>query len=83
MLCEGNHHVPEEIDCSEIIKIGGRIKGGIVSENELRNNEDIRISIRSSRFPSIEVFTLRNIKPGNYRIVLVAIPRNNGHVKGG
>ena len=83
MLYEGNHHVPEHIDCSEIIQIGGRVKGGIVAECELQENEEIRVSIRSSKYPSVEVLTLRNVRPGDYQIVLVAIPRNNGNAKGG
>jgi hypothetical protein len=36
---------------------------------------EIRVSIRSSKLPSIELFTIRNIVPADYRLVLVAIPR--------
>lgn len=75
MIYEGNHHVPEHIDCSEIIQIGGRVKGGIISECELLNNEDIRVAIRSTIIESIEIFTLRNVKPGDYQLILLAIPR--------
>jgi len=38
---------------------------------------EIRVSIRSSKLPSIELFTLRNIRPADYRLILVAIPRNS------
>lgn len=36
---------------------------------------EIRVSLRSSRFPSIELFTLRNVKPDDYQLILVAAPR--------
>lgn len=36
---------------------------------------EIRVSIRSSKLPSIELFTIRNIVPADYRLVLVVIPR--------
>ena len=55
--------------------MGGRVKAGIVAKRELEGDEEIRVSIRSSKYPSIEVFTLRNIEPADYRLVLVAIPR--------
>lgn len=96
MIYEGNHDCPETIDCAEVVQMGGRVKGGVIEELELRpdfyrycrqtsagedqkNNEEleIRVSIRSSKLPSIELFTLRNVKPANYRLVLVAIPREN------
>ena len=47
-------------------------------EGQITNEElEIRVSIRSSKLPSIELFTLRNVKPASYRLVLVAIPREN------
>ena len=78
MLYEGNHECPEQIDCSEVIRAGGRVKAGIVSKAELEDDEEIRVSVRSTKFPSVEVFTLRDVEPADYRIILVAIPRNKG-----
>ena len=75
MLYEGNHEHPRHIDCMTVIQKGGRVKAGIVAKSEIENDEEIRVSIRSSKYPSIEVFTLRNIEPADYRLVLVAIPR--------
>ena len=75
MLYEGNHEHPRHIDCSDVIRMGGRVKAGIIAKRELEGDEEIRVSIRSSKYPSIEVFTLRNIEPADYRLVLVAIPR--------
>ena len=93
MLYEGSHECPEQIDCSEVVRMGGRVKAGIIERRELLADYDkgilnltdekvtnvpgdveIRVSIRSSRFPSIELFTLRHIEPADYRLVLVAIP---------
>ena len=94
MLHEGNHEHPEVINCSEVIRRGGRVKAGIIAQRELQADyekgilnltdeqvknihwdAEIRVSLRSSRFPSIELFTLRNVKPADYQLVLVAIPR--------
>jgi hypothetical protein len=97
MIYEGNHDYPEVIDCSDVIRMGGRVKAGTIDERELlmdyyhygkgtsaltdeqkskaKGDVEIRVSIRSSKFPSVELFTLRNIKPADYRLVLVAIPR--------
>jgi hypothetical protein len=100
MIYEGAHDCPEIIDCSEVVKHGGRVKGGIIHEKELLmdyyhygkspsaphsehgkhgtpSDIEIRVSIRSSKLPSIELFTLRNVKPADYRLVLVAIPRDS------
>jgi hypothetical protein len=76
MLYEGIHDCPEHINCSEVVQNGGRVKAGAVSKTELEGDEEIRVSIRSTMYPSVEVFTLRNIKPADYQIILVAIPRN-------
>ena len=95
MLYEGNHQYPEQIDCAEVVRMGGRVKAGIIEKRELqaeydkgilnladeqinnaRQDTEIRVSLRSSRFPSIELFTLRNMDPADYQLVLVAIPRN-------
>jgi hypothetical protein len=45
----------------------------------IHDDIEIRVSVRSSKLPSIELFTLRNVRPADYRLVLVAIPedRNN------
>jgi hypothetical protein len=75
MLYEGTNDVPETIDCSEVVKTGGRVKGGLIAKRELENGEEIRVSIRSSLYPSVELFTIRNVDPGDYRLVLVVIPR--------
>lgn len=94
MIYEGSHECPEFIDCSEIVRQGGRVKAGIIHEKELLmdyyhygkgpaqkgkqhvpDDIEIRVSIRSSKLPSIEIFTLRNVKPADYRLVLVALPR--------
>jgi len=75
MIYEGLHDVPEHIDCSEVVKSGGRVKGGLIARNELEDGEEIRVSIRSSKYPSVEVFTIRNVSPGDYRLVLAVIPR--------
>lgn len=78
MLYEGTNEVPEKIDCSEVVKLGGRVKGGIIARRELENGEEIRVSIRSSLYPSVELFTIRNVTPGDYRLVLVVMPRGKG-----
>ena len=74
MLEAQNQQLLDQIE-AEVIRMGGRVKAGIISKTELENDEEIRVSIRSSRYPSIEVFTLRNMEPADYRLVLVAIPR--------
>ena len=76
MLDVENEKFLERIE-SEIIRMGGGIKRGIISKMELEKDEEIRVSIRSSRLPSIELFTLRNIKPADYHLILIAIPRKN------
>ncbi len=73
MLDVENEKFLERIE-SEIIRMGGGIKRGIISKMELEKDEEIRVSIRSSRLPSIELFTLRNIKPADYHLILIAIP---------
>ena len=95
MLFDGIHEHPEHIDCSEVIRAGGRVKAGIIEKREIQNqyergifrlNEtqvnntqidtEIRVSLRSTRFPSVELFTIRELEPNDYLLVLVAIPRN-------
>lgn len=97
MIYEGNHDCPEVLNCSEVMRMGGRVKAGIIDERELlidyyrysrgistltdeqksnaKGDVEIRVSLRSSKLPSIELFTLRNVKPADYQLILVAIPR--------
>ena len=96
MLSEGIHEHPEYIDCSEVVRTGGRVKAGIIEKRELRNEYDrglfrrnevqintaprdteVRVSLRSSRSPSVELFTIHDLEPDDYLLVLVAIPRNS------
>ena len=66
----------EEIE-TETIQMGGGVKMGVISKKELEDAEEIRVSIRPPTFlGSIELFTLRNLKPGDYHVMLVAVPRN-------
>jgi len=66
----------EQIE-SEVIRMGGGAKKGVISKRELDEAEEIRVSIRPPKFlGSIELFTLRNLEPGEYRLMLIAIPRN-------
>ncbi len=73
-----------EIDCkkfleqieAEVIRLGGGAKRGIVEARELVNGEEIRVSMRSAHYlGSIELFTLRHLKPDDYHLVLLAVPR--------
>ena len=81
MLDTENQKFLERIE-AEVIRMGGRVKAGIIAKTELEEDEEIRVSIRSSRLPSIELFTLRNVEPADYHLMLVAIPRKRCH-KGG
>jgi len=61
----------------DVIRMGGAVKRGVIEKRELQNDEEIRVSIRSSKcLGSIELFTLRNLKPADYQLMLVAVPRN-------
>jgi len=61
----------------DVIRMGGAVKRGVIEKRELQDDEEIRVSIRSSKcLGSIELFTLRNLKPADYQLMLVAIPRN-------
>ncbi len=61
---------------SEVIRIGGGAKKGIIEARELVNGEEIRVSMRSSHYlGSIELFTLRHLKPNDYHLMLIAVPR--------
>jgi len=61
---------------AEVIRMGGGAKRGIVEARELANGEEIRVSMRSAQYlGSIELFTLRHLKPDDYHLILLAIPR--------
>lgn len=62
---------------SEVTRLGGGVKQGVISRQELEEAQEIRVSIRPPYFlGSIEMFTLRNLDPGDYHLMLVAVPRN-------
>ena len=64
---------------SEVIRMGGGAKRGVICKRELEEAQEIRVSIRPPTFlGSIEMFTLRNLEPGDYHLMLVAIPRKEG-----
>ena len=61
---------------SAAVQAGGGAKRGIISKRELEDAEEIRVSIRSPKsIGSTEMFTLRNLEPADYHLILVAIPR--------
>ena len=71
-----NHELLEYIE-SEAIRMGGGTKRGTITTRELEEAQEIRVSIRPPRFlGSTEMFTLRNLEPRDYHLMLVAIPRN-------
>lgn len=64
---------------TEVSKFGGGVKRGLISKKELEEAQEIRVSIRPPHFlGSIEMFTLRQLPPADYHLMLVAIPRNQG-----
>ena len=64
---------------AETIRIGGGVKRGVISKKELEEAKEIRVSVRLPKvIGSTELFTLRNLEPGGYHLILVAIPRQNG-----
>ena len=66
----------EQIE-TEIIRIGGGAKRGLISKRELEEAQEIRVSIRPpTSIGSTELFTLRHLEPADYRLMLIAIPRN-------
>jgi hypothetical protein len=69
---------------SEVLRMGGGVKKGLICKRELEEAQEIRVSIRPPRhIGSTELFTLRNIEPGDYHLMLIAIPRNmDGQPKG-
>ncbi len=61
---------------AEAVRMGGGAKKGIIEARELANGEEIRVSMRSAHYlGSIELFTLRHLQPGDYHLLLVAVPR--------
>lgn len=66
----------------EVNRLGGGAKRGLISKKELEEAQEIRVSIRPPHFlGSIEMFTLRNLAPDDYHLMLVAIPRNQKDTK--
>ena len=75
MLDAENQKFLEQIE-SEVIRMVGRVKGGFIEKRELQEDVEIRVSMRSSKFlGSIELFTLRDLEPADYHLMLIAIPR--------
>ena len=63
---------------TQVAQMGGGVKRGIVTKGELEEAQEIRVSIRLPRhIGSTELFTLRNITPDDYHLLLIAIPRRN------
>lgn len=63
---------------TQVARMGGSVKRGIITKKELEEAQEIRVSIRPPRhIGSTELFTLRNIAPGDYHLLLIAIPRQN------
>lgn len=60
----------------EVIRMGGGTKKGSIAKWELEAAQEIRVSIRPPRqLSSTELFTLRKLEPGEYRLMLIAVPR--------
>lgn len=71
-----NNKFLEQLE-AEVARMGGGVKRGLICRSELEEAQEIRVSIRPPKFlGSIELFTLRNLGPGDYHLMLVAIPRN-------
>jgi hypothetical protein len=69
---------------AQVIRMGGGFKRGIITKRELEDAQEIRVSIRPPRhIGSTELFTLRNIAPGDYHLMLIAIPRQNNRGNSG
>jgi len=63
---------------TQVAQMGGSVKRGIITKDELEEAKEIRVSIRLPRhIGSTELFTLRNITPDDYHLLLIAIPRRN------
>jgi len=76
MLDTENQKLLEQLE-AEVIRMGGGAKRGLISKRELEEAQEIRVSIRPpTSIGSTELFTLRHLEPADYRLMLVAIPRN-------
>ena len=65
-----------EIIESQVIQMGGGVKKGVISSKELEAAQEIRVSIRpTTHIGSTELFTLRKLDPGEYHLMLIAVPR--------
>jgi len=63
---------------AQVAQMGGGVKRGVISKDEMEDAMEIRVSIRLHRhIGSTELFTLRNISPNDYHLMLIAIPRQN------
>ncbi|MBN1614095.1 MAG: hypothetical protein JW950_06475 [Deltaproteobacteria bacterium] len=61
---------------AEVIRRGGGAKRGSIARWELEAAQEIRVSIRPPRqMSSTELFTLRKLEPGEYHLMLIAVPR--------
>jgi hypothetical protein len=61
---------------AQVDQMGGTVKTGVISRSELEDAMEIRVSIRLHRhIGSTELFTLRNISPNDYHLMLIAVPR--------
>ena len=61
---------------SKVVQMGGGVKRGVITKKELEAAQEIRVSIRpTNHIGSTELFTLRKLKPEEYHLMLVAVPR--------
>jgi hypothetical protein len=61
---------------SEVTQLGGGVKKGVITSKELEAAQEIRVSIRpTTHIGSTELFTLRKLDPGEYHLMLIAVPR--------
>ena len=62
---------------SEVVRLGGGVKKGVITRKELEAAEEIRVSIRpTTHIGSTELFTLRKLEPNEYHLMLIAVPRH-------
>ncbi len=63
---------------TQVIRMGGGVKRGVITKQEMEDSQEIRVSIRMPQhIGSTELFTLRNIPPDDYHLMLIAIPRRD------
>lgn len=66
---------------SQVAQMGGGVKKGVITKKELEAAQEIRVSIRpTNHIGSTELFTLRKLKPEEYHLMLVAVPRKKSSV---